>query len=57
MNSGDSSLAQLKDKNGYTASDHAAMGKTPRYITVHVCVEECQLVEHLPRTQNVTYQI
>ena len=30
-NAGDSNMARLKDKNGYTASDHAGMGKTPRY--------------------------
>ena len=34
-NAGDSSLARLKDKNGYTASEHAGMGKTPRY-TLHI---------------------
>ena len=30
-NAGDSNMARLKDKNRYTASDHAGMGKTPRY--------------------------
>ena len=30
-NAGDPSLAGMKDKNGYTASDHAGMGKTSRY--------------------------
>jgi hypothetical protein len=29
-NAGDPSLVGMKDKNGYTASDHAGMGKTSR---------------------------
>jgi hypothetical protein len=30
-NAGDPSLVGMKDKNGYTASDHAGMGKTSRH--------------------------
>ena len=37
-NAGDSTLAQLKDKNGYTAADHAGMGKTPRYVVIVMCM-------------------
>ena len=37
---GDSSLALMKDKNGYTAADHAGMGKTTRYC-MHYLTESC----------------
>ena len=39
-NAGDPSLVGIKDKNGYTASDHASMGKTNRYIATVLMLYE-----------------